>query len=292
MNKTNIEWVVNPDGTNGFTWNPITGCLQQCWYCYARGIANRFRPQLPQGDDCEQPGNGLHVVQGNKPFRYGFEPTFHPSRLLEPQKARKGSTIFVGSMADIFGRWIPPEWIKQILESIHKCPQHTFLFLTKNGSRMCTDNYDGIYKERDVMNTWYGQTFTGSDSKPNNLITNIPNGRHFLSFEPLLGDWIPDLRGLYVNWIIIGSLNRNGKAVHPSKGGTQKEWVLKIIAEAERLRIPLFIKSELISLYPDIPQKKDIPYLNYQKLKQEERALNASQGYGCNTVNAGRQVGC
>ncbi|KKK91159.1 hypothetical protein LCGC14_2715740, partial [marine sediment metagenome] len=40
MNKTKIEWVKNPDGTQGYTWNPITGCLNGCDYCYARRLAN------------------------------------------------------------------------------------------------------------------------------------------------------------------------------------------------------------------------------------------------------------
>ena len=40
MNKTQIEWVRNPDGTQGYTWNPITGCLNGCEYCYARKLAN------------------------------------------------------------------------------------------------------------------------------------------------------------------------------------------------------------------------------------------------------------
>lgn len=35
MNTTKIEWCDS-------TWNPVTGCLHQCHYCYARGIARRF----------------------------------------------------------------------------------------------------------------------------------------------------------------------------------------------------------------------------------------------------------
>ena len=40
MNKTSIEWVKNPDGSQGYTWNPVTGCLNGCEYCYARRLAN------------------------------------------------------------------------------------------------------------------------------------------------------------------------------------------------------------------------------------------------------------
>ena len=40
MNRTKIEWCKNPNGTQGYTWNPITGCLNGCSYCYARKLAD------------------------------------------------------------------------------------------------------------------------------------------------------------------------------------------------------------------------------------------------------------
>lgn len=33
--KTKIDWCDS-------TWNPVTGCLHGCEYCYARRIAERF----------------------------------------------------------------------------------------------------------------------------------------------------------------------------------------------------------------------------------------------------------
>ena len=35
MEKTKIDWCDS-------SWNPVTGCLHSCKYCYARSIANRF----------------------------------------------------------------------------------------------------------------------------------------------------------------------------------------------------------------------------------------------------------
>jgi DNA repair photolyase len=29
-------------GWADFTWNPVTGCMRDCKYCYARRIHNRF----------------------------------------------------------------------------------------------------------------------------------------------------------------------------------------------------------------------------------------------------------
>jgi len=35
VNKTKIEWT-------DMTWNPVTGCLHRCPYCYANRQAERF----------------------------------------------------------------------------------------------------------------------------------------------------------------------------------------------------------------------------------------------------------
>lgn len=41
MDKTKIDWCDS-------AWNPVTGCLHGCEYCYARGIANRFKGYDPE----------------------------------------------------------------------------------------------------------------------------------------------------------------------------------------------------------------------------------------------------
>ena len=35
MNKTKIDWC-------DYSWNPITGCLHECDYCYARKPGNQL----------------------------------------------------------------------------------------------------------------------------------------------------------------------------------------------------------------------------------------------------------
>jgi len=95
------------------TWNPITGCLHDCYYgkCWARIISNRFR---------------------NK-WGYGFEPRFHPERLK--RKFKPNTLVFTVSMGDMFGKWVNTEWIKQILEVIKDNPKTTFFLETKNPAR-------------------------------------------------------------------------------------------------------------------------------------------------------------
>jgi DNA repair photolyase len=90
----------------GFSWNPVTGCLHGCEYCYAREIA------LP-------PTTAAH-------FPAGFTPLFHHERLLAPANTKvpadaaddpRRKRVFVCSMADLYGRWVPREWIVAVHEA-------------------------------------------------------------------------------------------------------------------------------------------------------------------------------
>ena len=118
MNKTGIEWC-------DMTWNPVTGCRHECEYCYARRVAARFGTQLPDGSGYPEAHDGTHrleqKVKGN-PYPYLFEPTFLPFRLKEPERKTKPQTIFVCSMADLFGAWVPDEWIEEVFEACKKAP--------------------------------------------------------------------------------------------------------------------------------------------------------------------------
>ena len=46
-------------------------------------------------------------------FPLGFTPTLHRYRLDDPQQWKQPRNIFVCSMADLFGDWVPDEWIVQ-----------------------------------------------------------------------------------------------------------------------------------------------------------------------------------
>ena len=111
-------------GWAGFSWNVITGCLHGCPYCYAREIAL-------------SPSMRAH-------FPAGFDPVFHPERLAAPGNTKfpadaatepRLRRCFVCSMADLFGHWVPREWIEQVLQACVVNPRWVYMFLTKFPSR-------------------------------------------------------------------------------------------------------------------------------------------------------------
>lgn len=209
MNRTKIEWTQ-------WTWNPITGCLHGCWYCYARKLTHRFKKIFPND----------------------FEPTFYPERLKEPWELRKPSKIFVCSIADLFAAWTPIEWRDAVLDSIFRCPiKHIFQLLTKNPER--------IPEIRFPDNVWVGATVTneGKDYRNIREMLKVKAKLRFISFEPLLNS-LPHaitLRG--IDWIIIGKLTGSRKVK------LKRKWVEDIIHEAIDWNIPIFMKNNLQPLF-------------------------------------------
>lgn len=228
MNKTKIDWCDS-------TWNPVTGCLHRCEYCYARGIANRFGFGAYEPNIDERVLIEPAVSAGKKvPYPFNFEPTFHKYRLNEYQN-KKGRNIFVCSMADLFGDWVPDEWIEEVFKACDNAPQHNYLFLTKNPFRYEILHRKGILRKRDNM--WYGY------SMPKNDCDYWYDSRYktFESMEPLL----EMVAAPHSKWTIIGAEtgHRKNKVVPEAK------WIAHIVNQCRRSNIPVFMKSSLSDIW-------------------------------------------
>jgi protein gp37 len=201
MNRTKIEWC-------DYSWNPVTGCLHGCWYCYARKLFTRF----------------------HKPFT----PLFYPERLKEPWQLKKPSKIFVCSVSDLFAPWTPTEWRDAVLQSIFECPvKHTFQLLTKNPERIPPIHFPD--------NVWVGATVTneGADYRNIAYMNFVQAKIRFISFEPLLGSLPAAVTLKEMQWIIIGKLTGSRKVE------LKEAWVEDIVEEAKRYGIPVFMKNNL-----------------------------------------------
>ena len=136
MNRTKNELA-------DYAWNPVTGCLKDCRYCYARKSAIRFasdwRRNLAERPKVQQVGEKLFELDTpwkTKSQRFlnsptGFLPTMHKYRFDWPQKVKVGSSIMVCTDGDLFGPWVPEEWILQVFAAADEAPQHQYIFLTQ-----------------------------------------------------------------------------------------------------------------------------------------------------------------
>jgi protein gp37/ParB-like chromosome segregation protein Spo0J len=171
---TSIEWA-------HFSHNTVTGCLHDCPYCYARDIAEQK-------------------------FEQGFKPTFHPARLAGPgavkvpERAEEDESyrnIFANSMSDLFGQWVPEDWISATIEMARRNPQWNFLTLTKFPQRATDFEFPD--------NWWMGTTVDAQCrvSNAEKAFAKIRCGTKWLSCEPLLEPLKFSRLDLF-QWIVIG----------------------------------------------------------------------------------------
>jgi len=262
MNKSKIEWCDR-------TWNPVTGCLHGCHYCYARNIAHRFcgyfrLQETVEGPNVELNKPAIKMIcdkQAAAPYPFGFDPTFHRYRLGEPQLVKKPQNIFVCSMADLFGEWVPDEWIEKVFEACEKAPQHRYLFLTKN--RGMTKNEKRLsmlwkfFNSGNTFNKWLGYSVESGYKLASALNINIKNT--FLSMEPLAYNASsPFQYGVFINsvkWVIIGSEtgNRKGRVI------PNRECIEAIVNECREKEIPVFLKNNLAPVWGE-PLIQEYPW--------------------------------
>lgn len=250
-----IEWTktVLPDGTEsqGYTWNPVGGCKHACRWtmpdgsiaiCYAESTANTMR--------------------SDKFYPDGFEHHYwHPDRLDEPLKLKKPAKIFLDSMSDLMGHWVPDEQVEAVLDVARRAPQHTFQLLTKNAPRLLKFNFP--------PNVWVGVSAPPSHfmGRPLNaeqqrryvfraldVLAQLTMPVRWFSIEPLSFDfqevleaWARvdgsryDMHYLPLEWVVIGAATNGPKVYQP-----EPEWVRKLLVHlCEHDGIPVFFKGNL-----------------------------------------------
>lgn len=241
MNKTGIEY-------GDYGWNFYPGCLHKpqgiCHVanCWAKGMTQRQRKDF-------------------------YNPQLIPEKLLEPLSLKKPSRILVNFMGDLFGDWVDPdrrlvlppeqssEWIdtvslkNYVYQVIEHCPQHTFLFLTKNPS--------GLLKwGKFPDNCWVGVSATDQEKLYWAIqgLVQIEAKVKYLSLEPLLA-WVSPtgwlIKGLSrylkwggISWVILGSQTK--PTIRP-----KIEWVTEIVAACKKAGIPVFLKDNLNPIFAD-----------------------------------------
>jgi len=216
QDTTSIEWAQ-------WSWNPITGCKHDCPYCYARDIAQRF----------------------TNLYRNGFDPSIWPARFAAPANTPVPKmaeqdvayrNVFTGSMADIFGRWVPEEWIHLVIERVEANPQWNFLFLTKFPQRV--HEFGKMPK-----NAWMGTTVDCQERVANaeKAFAKMGGGIKWLSVEPMLTP-LKFTRLDMFDWVVIGGASRSANTpawVPPF------DWVADLHAQARDAGCAVYHKDNL-----------------------------------------------
>jgi protein gp37 len=216
QDTTSIEWAQ-------WSWNPITGCKHDCPYCYARDIAQRF----------------------TNLYRNGFDPSIWPARFAAPENTHVPKmaeqdvayrNVFTGSMADIFGRWVPEEWIHLVIERVQLNPQWNFLFLTKFPQRV-----HEFGKMPD--NAWMGTTVDCQERVANaeKAFAKMGGGIKWLSVEPMLTPLKFSRLNLF-DWIVIGGASPSAKT---PRWVPPFDWVADLHAQAREAGCAVYHKDNL-----------------------------------------------
>lgn len=234
---TEIGWAL-------WSWNPVTGCNHGCDYCYARAIATSktMQPYYPAG----------------------FTPLFHWERLDAPKNTNvpkdahfvpEKGRVFVCSMADLFGAWVPQDWIDQVVRATKENEQWEYLYLTKFPQR---------YDRLDLPSTgWIGASIdTQQRLKPTMAAMQKVSGVKvkWLSLEPLLEPLHFDsLEG--IDWIVIGAQSQN--IGQNESFAPHFEWVMDIVTTAKRDGCKVWLKTNLLGRtdgdFPGMQLLQEIP---------------------------------
>lgn len=226
----------------GWSWNPVTGCLHGCDYCYARDIATsqRFASAYPAGFTplfhCERLDAPANTII---PIKYRDED--HKPCGLGDCKPCAYKRVFVCSMADLYGRWVPDEWIEKVHASMLRSPQWQYILLTKFPARYVgLELPDGAWVGTSVDEQKRVRIAQEAFAKlPDNVIK-------WLSLEPLREHLEFDDLSMF-DWVVIGAQTASTQpdGFHPPFA-PEFDWVVDIYQKARAAGCKVHFKPNLI----------------------------------------------
>ncbi len=242
--STNIEWTDVTDN--------IIVAEQGGWWCrkISPGCAHCYAAKL--NDNSFYGGNHLPYT--------GSPPKLKLRReiLSGWARQRQSKKHFVASMTDIFGEWVPREWIFEYLDAMAAAPRQTFQLLTKRADVMQREVTAWLAARslaRVPDHIWLGVSVEdrGRQFRLNHLM-KIPAVR-FASFEPLLeelsfcGCWLSENTGpnfecekcgkvrLMLDWAILGG--ESGPGARPCN----VRWIRSLVQQCQSAGVATFVKQ-------------------------------------------------
>jgi len=237
FNRTtdNVDWA-------SWTWNPVTGCEHGCEFCYARDIAGQASLQ--------------------KYYPHGFKPAFHEYRLNAPKNTKvpsessaESKRVFVCSMADLFGKWVPKEWINAVFDACLESPEWQYIFLTK---------WPAKYKQLPLVEgAWYGSSVVRqSDVRRVESALSVLQGKiiRWVNVEPMLEPIEFEDLSSWCSMVAIGSQTETHQLCGnvPAKA-PEFDWVVDLVNQCRDAGVPYYLKANLGLIPPGMKLPKLLP---------------------------------
>jgi protein gp37 len=205
------------------------------WWCHkiSPGCHHCYAATLNQNDFF----GGNHLQYGGAPpaLRLREEILDKWKRQTKPRKH------FVASMTDVFGEWVPREWIFRFLDAMSAAPRQTFQVLSKRTHIMRREVMawlESRNRDRVPPNIWLGASVEDQDRAFLRIpdLVQIPAVR-FLSIEPLLGPVDLNESAGLLDWIIVGG--ESGRKARPMHA----DWVRSLRDQAVAMNVAFFFKQ-------------------------------------------------
>lgn len=267
-------------------WSITSGCGDDmmspgCEHCYARRMFGRHLWRY----ECDQCGGSgkMHVAEvdcngdlafemdvmcrvcdGKGTLPQTFTPTFHADRLEQPLHWRKPRRVGVSFMGDLFHEAFVHAHRDRVLEVAAKCPQHTFMLLTKRVDEM-SDYFDQdghyawhrINSGRPLPNVWLGTTICNQAEADHNIpiLRDTPAAVRWVSIEPMLGavdlsPWLyeeefdpeygplgPTGPGPWIDWVVLGG------ETGPGARRMHARWAVDVWKQCRAAGVPFYWKQ-------------------------------------------------
>jgi protein gp37 len=254
MSKTPIEWVLNAAGEQGHTINPIrfrnleTGKIGHHCEKISPGCKNCYASTMNGGPYL----SGLTYIAENTPKGEYF---LDSNALQQVLRRKKPTAYFWCDMTDLFGSWVPEEWIDQCFAVMALTPQHRHFVLTKRADRMleyfAADPWERITlqgsklrglcgTEIPMPNVWLGVSVEDQQRANERYAPMKALAEQgwitWVSYEPAL-ESVAWWGWSFLKWLVVGG--ESGPGARPFNIA----WARNTVKQCGEASVPVFVKQ-------------------------------------------------
>lgn len=217
------------------TFNPWIGCQKVSWgcdFCYAETLMDHRHHRVQWGPHGERVRTSLDYWR--EPMRWA----------KKAAAAGVRHRVFCASLADVFDNKVPRVWRDDLFDLIWKTPELDWLLLTKRPENMAGMLPFELGERRwPWPNVWLGTSCEDQETywRRWRILSVIPAGVRFISYEPALGLIGLGAQIIYPDWIIYGG--ESGKGARDNGGDNGVGYARNMRDQCKAAGIAFFMKQ-------------------------------------------------